>query len=189
MTTMTTSTMTERDASPARPIVASELQVAVADCSMGLVLVAASARGLCAVLLGDDRDELRRDLQRRFAGAALSDGDVELRALAARVVELIEQPTRPVTLPLDARGTAFQRAVWDALREIPPGATATYGEIATRLGMPEAARAVAQACAANPLAVVVPCHRVVRRDGGLSGYRWGVERKRALLQREGAARA
>ncbi|HEU4631231.1 MAG TPA: methylated-DNA--[protein]-cysteine S-methyltransferase [Gemmatimonadaceae bacterium] len=183
---MTTVTAME---APTRAPVVDDLQVAAAECSLGLVLVAASARGLCAVLLGDDREELRRDLQRRFAGAALSEGSAELRALAARVVELIEQPTRAMALPLDARGTAFQRAVWDALREIPPGATTTYGEIATRLGMPDAARAVAQACAANPLAVVVPCHRVVRRDGGLSGYRWGVERKRALLEREGAARA
>ena len=165
---------------------AGAVRYAVAPSTLGAVLVAASAAGVCAVLLGDDAEALAAELRRRFPGAAPA-GDDAVPALAARVVERIERPAGAgdaPSLPLDPRGTAFQLAVWEALREIPPGQTATYTEIAARLGMPTSARAVAQACAANPLAVLVPCHRVVRSDGGLSGYRWGVERKRALLARE-----
>jgi AraC family transcriptional regulator of adaptative response/methylated-DNA-[protein]-cysteine methyltransferase len=160
------------------------LHFTVGASSLGLVLVAHSARGVSAVLLGDDRDELRRDLQRRFPNVTLVDSEGELDMLGARVVAAIDTPARHVDVPLDLSGTPFQRAVWQALREIPLGSTATYSEIADRIGMPKSARAVAQACAANHLAVLVPCHRVVRRDGSLSGYRWGVARKRTLLAQE-----
>jgi AraC family transcriptional regulator of adaptative response/methylated-DNA-[protein]-cysteine methyltransferase len=164
-----------------------ELRVIISESSLGLVLVARSDAGLRAVLIGDDRDELRRDLRRRFPSATLID-DTERDELADGVLRIVESPTRDLDIPLDLRGTAFQRTVWHALREIPPGATATYTEVAHRIGMPTSARAVAQACAANALAIIVPCHRVVRSDGGLSGYRWGVERKRILLDREAAGR-
>ena len=165
-----------------------ELRVAFAPSSLGLVLVAASADGVAAVLIGEDRDALRGTLRGRFPGVPLGDGDARTHALAEHVVRTIESPTVyvPTTVPLDLRGTPFQRRVWEALRAIPAGTTATYAEIADRLGMPKGARAVAQACAANAVAIIVPCHRVVRSDGSLSGYRWGVERKRALLEREGA---
>jgi AraC family transcriptional regulator of adaptative response/methylated-DNA-[protein]-cysteine methyltransferase len=142
---------------------------------------------VCAILLGDDPDALARDLQDRFPRATLIGGDAEFERLVSRVVGFVEAPGLGLDLPLDVRGTAFQQRVWQALREIPAGRTATYGEIASRIGAPSAARAVAGACAANPLAVAIPCHRVIRNDGGLSGYRWGVERKRALLQREASA--
>ncbi|HEU4681951.1 MAG TPA: bifunctional DNA-binding transcriptional regulator/O6-methylguanine-DNA methyltransferase Ada [Gemmatimonadales bacterium] len=161
-----------------------EIRFAVGECSLGSILVARSQRGVCAILLGDDPDALARDLQDRFPRASLIGGDPEFEALVARVVGLVEAPARGVDLPLDIRGTAFQQRVWQALREIPAGSTASYRDIAGRIGSPGSVRAVAQACAANPLAVAIPCHRVVRTDGGLSGYRWGVERKRALLQRE-----
>jgi AraC family transcriptional regulator of adaptative response/methylated-DNA-[protein]-cysteine methyltransferase len=164
-----------------------EIRFAIGECSLGSILVARSERGVCAILLGDDPDALSRDLRGRFPGSALIGGSAELERLVARVVGLVEAPGLGVDLPLDPHGTAFQRRVWQALREIPAGGTATYTEIAGRIGAPSAARAVAGACAANPLAVAIPCHRVVRRDGGLSGYRWGVERKRALLQREASA--
>jgi AraC family transcriptional regulator of adaptative response/methylated-DNA-[protein]-cysteine methyltransferase len=158
--------------------------LAFADSTLGAVLVASGAAGVRAVLLGDDHDVLRRDVARRLPGATFVEGDDAARALAARVATAIDAPEGAPEVPLDPHGTPFQRRVWQALREIPRGTTATYTEIAARLGMPTAARAVAAACAANPIAVVVPCHRVVRSDGGLSGYRWGVERKRALLERE-----
>ncbi|MGQ0456689.1 MAG: bifunctional DNA-binding transcriptional regulator/O6-methylguanine-DNA methyltransferase Ada [Hyphomicrobium sp.] len=157
---------------------------AVKRSALGQVLVAASARGVCAVLLGDDANELERDLRRRFAKARLAKGNAEFGDLVARVIAFVEQPSRTHDLPLDIRGTAFQHRVWTALQKIPPGATASYADIARRIGKPAATRAVAQACAANALAVVVQCHRVVRSDGGVSGYRWGVDRKRALLKRE-----
>lgn len=166
------------------------LAVALGTCSLGAVLVARSPKGLAAVLIGDDADALRLDLARRFPDAELADGaaadEGELLALVRDVVRCVEHPGEKLDAPLDLRGTVFQRSVWGALREIPAGATASYTEVAARLGRPEAARAVAAACAANPLAVVVPCHRVLARDGGLSGYRWGVARKRALLERERA---
>jgi AraC family transcriptional regulator of adaptative response/methylated-DNA-[protein]-cysteine methyltransferase len=161
------------------------IAVTVRPSSLGTVLVARSAQGVCAILLGDDPDLLRRDLQRRFPDAALRAADQELDGTASAVVALIEAPAaRRLDVELDLRGTTFQRRVWHALREIPAGSTATYSEIAERIGAPGSARAVAVACAANPLAVAVPCHRVIRNDGGLSGYRWGVERKKALLERE-----
>ncbi len=163
------------------------VRVAIGESSIGLVLVAHGNKGLTAVLLGDDRDTLRSDLQERLPGATLSDHGVARDALAAKVIAFVDSPARELDVPLDMRGSAFQREVWQALREIPLGNVASYSDVAVRIGRPNAGRAVAAACAANPLAVVVPCHRVVRRDGGLAGYRWGVDRKRALLEREGTA--
>lgn len=156
-----------------------------AACRLGRVLVATTARGLCAVVLGDDESSLIRELQQRFPKAALKAGGEPFRASLDPVVAVIDRSEAPQTaLPLDLRGTVFQRKVWDALQDIPPGRTTTYGELARRVGLPGGARAVAQACGANPAAVIVPCHRVVAADGGLGGYRWGVERKRALLAQE-----
>lgn len=166
-----------------------EIRFAIGQCSLGAVLVAATDRGVCAILLGDDAEALLRELQDRFARARLVGAEQGFENLVAKAVSLVEQPAAPVDLPLDIRGTAFQRRVWEALRAIPAGETRSYGEIAAGLGMPRAVRAVARACAANPLAVAIPCHRVVRLDGGLSGYRWGIERKRALLDREARAPA
>jgi AraC family transcriptional regulator, regulatory protein of adaptative response / methylated-DNA-[protein]-cysteine methyltransferase len=163
-----------------------DIRFAVGECSLGSILVARSEIGVCAILLGDDPDALARDLQDRFPKATIIGGDAEFEELVAKVVGLVESPKLGLDLPLDVRGTAFQRRVWQALQEIPAGSTASYTEIAARIGSPTSVRAVAQACAANPLAVAIPCHRVVRNDGGLSGYRWGVERKRTLLQREAA---
>jgi len=160
------------------------IRFAIRECSLGSVLVAASERGVCAIALGDDAGELARDLHKRFPNAQLSGADDDFEKLISRVVELIDEPARGSDLPLDIRGTAFQQRVWQALREIAPGSTATYSGIAGKIGLPKAVRAVARACAANKLAVAIPCHRVVRTDGNLSGYRWGVERKRALLNRE-----
>ena len=160
------------------------IRFAVGACSLGAILVAATAKGVCAIALGDDPDALVHDLEDHFPRAELVGGDPEFEARVARVVGLVETPALGLDLPLDIRGTTFQQRVWRALRDIPAGATATYGEIAERIGSPGAARAVARACASNPLAVAIPCHRVVRGDGGRSGYRWGVERKRALLDRE-----
>ena len=162
-----------------------EIRFAVGQCSLGAILVARSERGVCAILMGDDPDALVRDLQDRFPRAELIGGDREFESLVAQVVGFVEAPVTGLDLPLDVRGTAFQQRVWQALREIPAGATATYSEIAARIGAPKSVRAVAGACAANPIAVAIPCHRVVRTDGGLSGYHWGVERKRRLLEREG----
>jgi AraC family transcriptional regulator of adaptative response/methylated-DNA-[protein]-cysteine methyltransferase len=164
-----------------------EIRFAIGECSLGSILVARSERGVCAILLGDDPEALARDLQDRFPRATLIGGDPEFERLVAQVVGLVESPGLGLDLPLDVRGTAFQQRVWQALREIPAGATVTYGDIAARIGAPRSVRAVAGACAANSLAVAIPCHRVVRTDGTLSGYRWGVERKRALLQREARA--
>ncbi|HEU5284220.1 MAG TPA: bifunctional DNA-binding transcriptional regulator/O6-methylguanine-DNA methyltransferase Ada [Burkholderiales bacterium] len=163
------------------------IRFAVGECSLGSILVAASERGVCAILLGDDPDVLLRDLQDRFPRAQLIGGDEAFERTVARVVGFVEAPAAGLDLPLDVRGTAFQRRVWQALRKIPAGSTATYTQIAKRIGAPGAVRAVGQACAANALAVAIPCHRVVRNDGTLSGYRWGVERKRALLERESNA--
>lgn len=166
---------------------AAEIRFAIGQCSLGAILVAASEHGLCAILLGDDPELLLRDLQDRFAKARLIGGDAGFERWVAEVVGFVEAPGIGLTLPLDIRGTAFQQRVWQALREIPAGQTASYSEIARRIGQPQAIRAVAGACAANALAVAIPCHRVVRTDGSLSGYRWGVARKRALLEREGGA--
>lgn len=163
------------------------IRFAVGECALGAILVAASPRGIVSVALGDDPDALGRDLQDRFVNAEFIGGDPEFEELVARVVGLVESPRIGLDLPLDVRGTAFQLRVWNALRSIPPGAKLSYAELARRIGTPTATRAVARACAANTLAVLIPCHRVVRSDGGLSGYRWGVERKRELLEREGRA--
>jgi AraC family transcriptional regulator of adaptative response/methylated-DNA-[protein]-cysteine methyltransferase len=164
-----------------------EIRFAVGECSLGSILVATSARGVCAILLGDDPEALVRDLQDRFPRATLVGGDDRFEQTVARVVGFVESPALGLDLPLDIRGTAFQERVWQALRAVPPGKTVSYSELASRIGAPRSVRAVAQACAANALAVAIPCHRVVRRDGAPSGYRWGVDRKRALLAKEGAA--
>lgn len=161
------------------------LRFAIGATSLGAVLVASGNRGVAAILLGDDADALVRDLQDRFPGATLIGGDAGYEALVAQVVALVEAPGAGHALPLDIRGTAFQARVWHALTRIPAGRTASYAEIAAAIGTPRATRAVAGACAANPLAVAVPCHRVVRTDGAPSGYRWGLARKQALLAREG----
>jgi AraC family transcriptional regulator of adaptative response/methylated-DNA-[protein]-cysteine methyltransferase len=160
------------------------IRFAVGQCWLGAVLVAATETGVCAIFLGDDPDALVRELQDRFPKARLVGGDREFDGYIAKVVGLVEAPGLGLELPLDIRGTAFQQRVWQALRDIPAGATASYTDIARRIGAPNAVRGVAGACAANPIAVAIPCHRVVRRDGELSGYRWGVERKLALLTRE-----
>lgn len=161
---------------------------AVGQCSLGAILVAQSARGVCAILLGDDPDRLVRDLQDQFPKAELVGADQRFEQRVAQVVGFIEAPALGLDLPLDLRGTAFQERVWQALREIPPGSTASYAQIAERIGAPTSFRAVAQACGANSLAVAIPCHRVVRSNGELSGYRWGVERKQQLLAREQASK-
>ncbi|MBD9482676.1 bifunctional DNA-binding transcriptional regulator/O6-methylguanine-DNA methyltransferase Ada [Pseudomonas sp. PDM14] len=163
------------------------IHFAIGQCSLGAILVAQSSRGVCAILLGETPEALLDELQQRFANAELIGADEAFEALVARVVGFVEAPGLGLDLPLDIRGTAFQQRVWQALLSIPPGSTASYAEIAERIGSPSATRAVAGACAANALAVAIPCHRVVRSDGALSGYRWGVERKRALLDREKVA--
>jgi AraC family transcriptional regulator of adaptative response/methylated-DNA-[protein]-cysteine methyltransferase len=160
------------------------IRFGVGQCSLGNIVVAASDSGICAILLGDEPDELVHELQDRFPEADLVGGDPEFEQWMAQVVGFVEAPNVGLDLPLDVRGTAFQLRVWQALREVPSGTTTSYSRIAERIGAPKAVRAVAQACAANNLAVAIPCHRVVRTDGGLSGYRWGIERKRALLDRE-----
>ena len=160
------------------------IRFAVGECSLGSLLVAATAKGVCCVQLGDDAETLVHQLQDRFAQAELLGGDAAFERTMAQVAALVEQPALGLDLPLDVQGTAFQQRVWQALRAIPAGETVSYAELAARLGQPTATRAVAGACAANPVAVAIPCHRVVRQDGSLSGYRWGVERKRALLLRE-----
>jgi len=160
---------------------------AIGECSLGAILVAATDKGVCAILLGDDADTLVRDLEDRFPKAQLIGGDGDFEQLVAKIAGLVEAPQLGLDLPLDVRGTAFQQRVWQALREIPAGETASYTDVAKRIGSPKAVRAVARACASNAIAVAIPCHRVVRSDGGLSGYRWGVERKRSLLDREAAS--
>jgi AraC family transcriptional regulator, regulatory protein of adaptative response / methylated-DNA-[protein]-cysteine methyltransferase len=164
-----------------------EIRFAVGECSLGSILVAQSAKGVCAILLGDDPDALVRDVQDRFPHATLVGGEAAFEQTVAKVIGFVEAPALGLDLPLDVRGTAFQQRVWQALRGIPVGSTASYTEIAARIGAANGARAVAQACGANALAVAIPCHRVVRTDGSLSGYRWGIERKRNLLKREGVA--
>jgi len=161
-----------------------EIKFAVGQSVLGAILVASSRKGVASILLGDDPDALVRNLQDRFPKARLIGADRDYEALIARVVGFVENPGLGLDLPLDVRGTAFQRRVWQALQEIPVGGRVSYSEIARRIGSPNSVRAVAGACAANTLAVAIPCHRVVRNDGALSGYAWGVERKRALLDRE-----
>jgi AraC family transcriptional regulator of adaptative response/methylated-DNA-[protein]-cysteine methyltransferase len=163
-----------------------EMRFAIGECSLGSILVAATGQGVAAISLGDDPEALLRALQDGFPKAKLIGGDAGFERIVASVVGLVERPAGGLDLPLDIQGTAFQNRVWRALRDIPAGATATYTQIAERIGAPTAIRAVAGACAANKLAVAIPCHRVIRNDGSLSGYRWGVERKRALLAREQA---
>ena len=162
------------------------IRFAIGECGLGSVLAACSVKGVCAILLGDDPEALLEDLQDRFANAELIGGDAEFENLIGKVIALVDHPAAGIELPLDVRGTAFQRKVWQALQAIPAGTTRSYSEIAEQLGMPKSVRAVAGACAANALAVAIPCHRVVRNDGALSGYRWGIERKRKLLAMEAA---
>ena len=166
-----------------------EIRFAVGESSLGAILVASSQKGVASILLGDEPDTLVRDLQDRFPRARLIGGDRDYEALVARVVGFVEAPALGLDLPLDVRGTAFQQRVWQALQDIPVGHMVSYAEIAERIAAPRAARAIAAACAANSLAVAIPCHRVIRKDGALSGYAWGAERKRALLDREAASGA
>ena len=162
------------------------IEFATCASSIGEVVVAHGSGGIRAVFLGDDGAAVLLALRSRFPAAALTPDQGSCKRVLPDVMGLIETPWKGFALSVDARGTAFQQLVWQALREIPAGSTASYTDIAQRIGCASAVRAVAQACGANPLAVIVPCHRVVRRDGGLSGYRWGVERKRELLRRESA---
>ena len=161
------------------------MRFAVGRCSLGSVLVASTAKGVCAITLGDDPDRLVSDLRRQFPKAEMTGADAGFQATVAQVIGLIDGPDRTLGLPLDIRGTAFQCQVWEALGRIPAGSTLSYGELAAAIGRPRSVRAVAQACASNRIAVAIPCHRAVRADGEPSGYRWGIERKRALLAREG----
>jgi AraC family transcriptional regulator of adaptative response/methylated-DNA-[protein]-cysteine methyltransferase len=163
-----------------------EIKYAVSRCSLGAILVAATEKGVCAILLGDKPAPLVQNLQERFPGSRLVAADGRLDRLIAKVIKFVEAPGVGFDVPLDTHGTDFQQRVWLALQDIPVGSTASYADIAGRIGAPKSVRAVAQACAANAIAVAIPCHRVVRNDGALSGYRWGVERKKALLAREGA---
>jgi AraC family transcriptional regulator, regulatory protein of adaptative response / methylated-DNA-[protein]-cysteine methyltransferase len=160
------------------------IRFAAGACSLGAILVASTAQGICAILIGDEPEPLLHDLEARFPHAELLGAQPEFESTVALVVGVVEAPRLGLDLPLDLRGTVFQRRVWEALRAVPAGATVSYAELARRIGLPGGARAVAGACAANPVAVAIPCHRVVRTDGALSGYRWGIERKRTLLERE-----
>lgn len=162
---------------------------AIGRCSLGLVLLAATAKGVCAVEFGDDAERMAVDFSKRFPGAQPAGDREDVKALLDKIVDFIENPKAGLDLPVDVRGTAFQRKVWRALSAIPPGRTISYGELAATIGEPRAARAVAAACAANSVALAIPCHRVVRTSGALSGYRWGAGRKRTLLEREKAALA
>lgn len=171
-----------------RPVSSEFIRYDIGACGpglKGLLLVADRGRGLCAILMGDDEGALVEELAERFPRAQLMQDEAELSAALDAVQTMLADPSQGLDWPLDPFGTEFQLQVWQALRQIPPGQTVSYTELAARIGKPEAVRAVASACAANPLAVVVPCHRVIRSDGGLSGYRWGVERKQSLLEREG----
>lgn len=160
------------------------IYVALNKCSLGTILVGQSEKGICAVLLGDEPENLHSDLQQRFPKATFITGDNHFQKIVAQIIDVIEQPKLVLDLPLDIRGTLFQQRVWQALQQIPAGETRSYRDIAEAIGSPKAVRAVAGACAANAIAVIIPCHRVVRNDGNLSGYRWGVERKQKLLQQE-----
>jgi AraC family transcriptional regulator of adaptative response/methylated-DNA-[protein]-cysteine methyltransferase len=164
-----------------------EIRFAVGQSTLGAILVASSEKGVVSISIGDDPEALVRELQDRFAKARLIGGDAEYEALVARVVGFVEAPALGLDLPLDVRGTAFQQRVWQALREIPVGETRSYSDIARNIGAPTSMRAVAGACANNTIAVAIPCHRVVRNDGQLSGYRWGIARKRLLIEREASA--
>lgn len=182
---MTATHAAERSTENVAPQKFDAIRYHVHTCSLGLALVATSDKGVCSLWFGDDPEQLRDELRARFRKATLIEADGDRDNLAA--LALIEAPASPVSFPIDARGTAFQCRVWEALRAIPAGKTASYADIARAIGAPSATRAVAGACAANPVAIAIPCHRVLRSDGALSGYRGGVERKRALLAREGVA--
>jgi AraC family transcriptional regulator of adaptative response/methylated-DNA-[protein]-cysteine methyltransferase len=185
---MMTSAETERDRNTGGSDTAGLLiRSSVGQCWLGFILVATSDRGICAILLGDDPAVLRHDLTERFPQARIIDGEQALDPVMAEVVDFIATPGQGLDLALDARGTPFQQRVWRALRDIPAGSTASYGEVAERIGAPREAYAVGEACAANVIAVAIPCHRVVRKNGGLAGYRWGLRRKRTLLERERAS--
>ena len=164
-----------------------EISFSAGECVLGTVLVATSERGVCAILLGDDASRLVRALRWQFPRETLREGGAQHAPLVAEVARLVASPRWAFDFPLDMQGTAFQLQVWRALREIPAGATQTYGDVARRIGPAASAKEVGEACAANALAVAIPCHRVVRKDGSLAGYRWGVARKRALLRLETAA--
>lgn len=174
---------------PAHAVPAETICFTVRTSSLGLILIAASSRGIVALLMGDTEEALRSDMRRRFPEAILTEETAggALEAWAPRALELVESPSRKAAFALDARGTVFQRAVWRALEQTQPGETITYAGLAALVGRPRSARVVSRACAANPIAVAIPCHRVVRSDGKLSGYRWGPERKRILLEREASA--
>jgi AraC family transcriptional regulator of adaptative response/methylated-DNA-[protein]-cysteine methyltransferase len=161
-----------------------EIAFVLGRSSLGRILIARGDRGVCAILLGDEPKDMIAELGAHFATDRLVEGESSLDAPLAAVVEASEEPWRKLNFPIDVRGTPFQRRVWDELRDIPPGTTTSYAEIAKRIGAPKALRAVAGACAANVLALAIPCHRVVRSNGSLSGYRWGLERKRLLIARE-----
>ncbi|CAB3860328.1 MULTISPECIES: bifunctional transcriptional activator/DNA repair enzyme AdaA [Achromobacter] len=161
-----------------------DIRFAVAQCSLGALLVAATPTGICDISLDEDPEQLVRNLQDRFKAARLIGADAEFETWVAAVVSFVEDPSRGLDLPLDVRGTAFQRRVWEALRDIPVGTTTTYTQVAERIGLPRAVRAVARACATNSIALAIPCHRVVRTDGSMAGYRWGIDRKRELIARE-----
>jgi AraC family transcriptional regulator, regulatory protein of adaptative response / methylated-DNA-[protein]-cysteine methyltransferase len=168
----------------ARDAADTTIRFASGQCSLGSILVATSVKGICAILLGDESAALLDDLHGRFPRLVIGAGDAELEWLLAKVISFVEAPSSGMDWPLDLKGTAFQRRVWRALRDTAAGATVSYADIARRIGSPKAVRAVARACAGNHIAVAVPCHRVIRGDGALSGYRWGVARKQALLARE-----
>jgi AraC family transcriptional regulator, regulatory protein of adaptative response / methylated-DNA-[protein]-cysteine methyltransferase len=172
-------------AATCKPDASIAIHFAVGQCSLGSVLIGRTNKGICAILLGDDPKALVGDLRNRFPQAALTYGAEDVEELLAKVESFIESPGRGLDIALDVHGTTFQRRVWEALIRIPVGSTASYTDIARCIGAPNSVRAVAQACGANAIAVAIPCHRVVRSDGGLSGYRWGVGRKRTLLELEG----
>jgi AraC family transcriptional regulator of adaptative response/methylated-DNA-[protein]-cysteine methyltransferase len=160
------------------------IRFAVDECSLGSILVAATKKGVCAISLGDDPETLVHELQDHFPRAIFIGGDAKFKKIVAQVVGFVESPSTELDLPLDIRGTVFQIRVWQALRKIPLGSTVSYTKIARQIGSPKAVRAVASACASNTIAIAIPCHRVIRSDGNLSGYRWGVDRQRTLIERE-----
>lgn len=170
-------------------MIKSEVHFSINQCSLGLLLVAANQDGVCAIFLHDNQEVLMQNLLEKFPQAKLSDSDNTFKETVAKIIAYIESPTVGIDIALDIQGTDFQQRVWQALKEIPLGTTASYSDIAVRIGSPKAVRAVAKACATNSIAIAIPCHRVVRQDGSISGYRWGVERKRILINREAEIRA
>lgn len=174
---------TRKQLSPQRETIS----YAIGECALGRVLVARSDSGVCAILIGSDARKLKQDLAVRFPGAKLKVSESIVRKDLAKVLRFADKPANGLDLQLDLRGTPFQRRVWKALCGITIGTTVSYSELARKLGSQNSTRAVAAACASNPIALAVPCHRVVRSDGGLARYRWGVERKRQLLEREAKA--